>query len=69
MLSTHFKVLASGKPNFMEARIPSPSCFNFDYLHDMLFDYEDKQIIDLLKYGFPLAHDGKTGSKVEPKNH
>ena len=35
----------------------------------MLHDYEDKQVVELLKFGFPLSHDGKHGSKEIPKNH
>ena len=59
----------SKKFNFQQSKILLPSSFNFDYLEHELSHYKDKQIIQFLKYGFPLGHDGSTGSRVVPKNH
>ena len=53
----------------MHARIPLPSKFNFEFIEQKLRGYHDKQIMDLLMYGFPLGHNGHTGSKEVPKNH
>ena len=69
MIQCNLRVCQSGLPNFKGLRIQIPSHFNFDYLSRMLENYDDKQIIDLLQFGFPLSHDGKTGSKLVPKNH
>ena len=59
----------SGIPNYLGCRIKLPSKFNFEYLEKALQNYEGKIIIDMLKYGFPLGHDGKSGSKDVPRNH
>ena len=69
MIRTHNTVVATGVLNFMEARVPLPSKFNFKFLEEELYDYEDKLVIDLLKYGFPLAHNGNTGNTEQPGNH
>ena len=53
----------------MKAKIQIPSNFNFDYLENMLKNYEDREVIQMLRYGFPLSHDGKHGSKQIPRNH
>ena len=59
----------TGVPNFREAKIPLPSPFNFDFITEELHGYPDQQLIDLLKYGFPLGHNGLTGVNKIPKNH
>ena len=69
MINAHFTVKATGVPNFKQARIQIPSKFNFEFLERELHFYHDKEVIDLLKFGFPLAHNGSTGSKLVPKNH
>ena len=58
-----------GKYNFEEKLVKIPSNFNFEYLHRELKDYCDKEVIDLMQYGFPVGHNGKTGSREIPKNH
>ena len=69
MIQAHAKVVETGHPNFLAAKVLLPSRFNFNYLERVLEYYPDKIIIELLKYGFPLAHNGKSGSKSIPKNH
>ena len=59
----------SGLPNYVGARIKLPSPFNFEFLEKHLHDFKDKIVIQFLKYGFPLGHDGKTGSTLVPDNH
>ena len=68
-IEAYFTIKESGKENFRGCRIPVPSCFNFDYLYAECKEYEDRQVVELLRYGFPVGHDGRTGSKVIPKNH
>ena len=69
MVRANKVIRKSGVPNFMGEKILIPSQFNFGYLQEMLEDYHDRQVVELLKYGFPLSHDGKTGSKSLLKNH
>ena len=44
-------------PNFMGARIPVNGQFNIPAWKSYLNEYWDKQIVDLLQYGFPLDFD------------
>ena len=69
MIDAHFEVKRSGLPNFLGCKILLPSQFNFKFIQSALRDYEDTQVIELLKYGFLLDHNGKTGSNNIPKNH
>ena len=69
IIDVNRKVRDSGKPNYLGCRIPIPSNFNFEFLEHQLKGYSDRNIVQFLKFGFPLGHDGKTGSKVTPGNH
>lgn len=58
----------SGKPNAHGLRIQIESNWNFETLSECLQDYKDKEIVDYLKYGWPIGHDGrKTDTKI-PNN-
>ena len=48
------RVRKSGKDNFKGERIQVTNNFGFKYLEQQLEQYEDKLIIQLLKFGFPL---------------
>ena len=54
LIDVHTAIRASGVPNFKGCRIQIPSNFRFQYWEDMLEDYSDRQIIDLLRFGFPI---------------
>ena len=69
MIHTNLLVRESGLPNYKGLCIPIPSCFNFKFPREALKDYHDYEVVDLLKFGFPLSHDGITGAKTVPKNH
>ena len=53
-LQAHEIIKNTGKPNFMAARIPVHSQLNIDRWRAYLANYWDKQLLDLLEYGFPL---------------
>ena len=53
-LQAHKLITATGKPNFLAARIPVHSQLNIDKWHFYLAQYWDAQLLDLLEYGFPL---------------
>ena len=69
MVKANRQVRKSGIPNFLGEKIVMPSNFNFGFIEEKLTNYDDKEVIDLLKFGFPLSHNGKTGSKEIPHNH
>ena len=49
----------SGVPNYLQARIRVPSKFNFQYLETKLANYPNNCLLDYLKFGFPIEHDGR----------
>ena len=57
-LEANCKVRASGVPNYLGERIPVPSCFNFQFLEDKLQPFSNKKLIQYLKFGFPIEHNG-----------
>lgn len=48
-------VMRTGKFNFQEARIPIHTNWNTDLMESLLVDYEDKQVTEFLKYGWPIS--------------
>ena len=47
-------VKKSGKPNFLQARIPIQSQLKVEAWEEALGDYWDRQLLELIKFGFPL---------------
>ena len=69
LLNAHKVVKQAGQYNFQGPRVLLPSSFNFKFLEKHLGDYEDKQIIEFLKYGFPVdCRVGPTDPGI-PNNH
>ena len=68
-IAAYFKVFHSGIPNFRGCRIPIPSKLDFKFLERHLADYHDYQVVNLLKYSFPLGHNRKMGVSMVEKNH
>ena len=44
----------TGKPNFLQARLPVVSQLHIDKWQSLLTDYWDQQLLQLLQFGFPL---------------
>ena len=60
---------ASGSHNFQCCRIPVSS-FNIPLWRELLADYEDVAVVDLLQYGFPLDFDrSRNVSQTDIRNH
>ena len=55
LMQTIFSVRASGKPNYLEARVPVPTHWDPDLLDSLLEDYEEKLVVDFLRYGWPMS--------------
>lgn len=51
-------VYESGMYNFESCRIPVGSKFHIPLWKFLLVDYHDRQIIDLLEFGFPIDFTG-----------
>ena len=52
-IKLHHQVLQGGYPNRWGARIPVQSTWNLELLAGLLTDYDDKEIVQWLKYGWP----------------
>ena len=68
-MEIHNRVKLSGKHNFKGCRLQLPSGFNFQFLYKWLCDYPDKQVIEFLKYSFPVDYLGGRTEGVVPSNH
>ena len=55
LLDTHEQVKQSGKPNYLGCKIRINNRMNIDYMRSLLKNYKDKEICDLLEFGFPLG--------------
>ena len=54
LLRIHETVKRSGLPNIRGCRIPLESKWNVSYLEKELVDYEDKEVAQLCKFGWPI---------------
>ena len=55
ILQIHALIKATGLPNYMQARIPIQSQLNVQVWKDLLNDYCDQQLLQLIEFGFPLG--------------
>ena len=69
LLATHQEVKWSGTFNHLGCKIVLPSNFNFPYIEQELVPYEDHDIIELLKYGFPVDCQVSPINPGLPPNH
>ena len=68
-LEAHAIITATGKPNYMAARIQVASQLKIDNWRLHLSDYWDVQLPDLLQYGYPLDVDRGIGFESTETNH
>ena len=57
IIKLHHQVRSSSNPNYLKCRIPLQTHFNIKNWRKYLSQYWDKQLPDLLEYGFPLDFD------------
>ena len=55
LLKLHEAVKKSGKSNIAGVRIPLESRWNSDYLARELVDYQDKEVAELCRFGWPIS--------------
>ena len=68
-IEMHKIVKNTGKPNFLEARLPVSSQLNVDRWKTLLSDYWDQQLLQLLQFGFPLDFNRCCPLQHEVGNH
>ena len=68
-LLAHKLVRQSGRPNFLGCRIPVDSNLKIKNWRFYLHDFWDKQLVDLLEYGFPLDFDRRAPLMSTEENH
>ena len=57
LIKIHNQVKDSGKYNFQSCQIPVNQKIDTNFMKRMLEGYNDVQVCDLLKYGFPIELD------------
>ena len=65
----HRKVRESNKPNFLGCRVPLKGQLNPAVWRTHLLDYWDKQLPDLIEYGFPIDFDRSCALSSSEDNH
>ena len=65
----HKLIWETGRCNFEDARIEIASNFNFKFLNEQLKNSPHELVSEFLRFGFPLDHNGKTGSDQIPRKH
>ena len=68
-LKLHKRVKESGALNFLKSCIPVRSQLNIEQWQQELQGYWDVQLLDLLRFGFPLDFNRNASLKCEHKNH
>ena len=63
------KVTQSGLPNFKACRVTVNTHWNIQLLHSLLREYDDKEVIDLLQFGFPIERDNEIPLEMGGINH
>ncbi len=68
-LATYMSVRATGRPNYLQARIPLKSNLNIHMWRLLTQGHDDPTLCDMLEYGFPLGFEGTTVPTPTYKNH
>ena len=58
-IKAHKAVRESRLPNYRGCRIPVPTKLNTGYMAERLHDYEDRQVIEFMRYGWPVNYEGE----------
>ena len=70
-VSANRMIFHSGRPNIDQVKWPVDTNWDIGYLNEQLSEYNDHEIIPLLKYGFPIEFDYSKVKydSVPSKNH
>ena len=69
IIAAHSMIRQSNVPNFMGCRIPLKTQLNIEAWQKYLDSYWDEQLIDLLKFGYPLDFDRNRNLTSTLQNH
>ena len=69
LLYIHRRVVNTGTYNYAAARIPLPTKLNIEYLHRNLANYHDNEVVQFLKFGWPINYDKSTLPISKLGNH
>ena len=67
-VNAHYKVKATGEPNFKKAKIKVNSNWKIDEMNELLSDYHDKDIMKYITYGWPLNAKDTAINEEVPEN-
>ena len=67
--SLHNLVNSDGRPNFAGLRIPVPTGLHIRAWEKHLWDYEDKEIIEFLNFGWPITYSKELPPSSYYRNH
>ena len=68
LISLNKKIHKAKLNNYNSLKIPINHFWNLEKFEQLLQNYPDKEIIQFVRYGWPISHNGKTGSHLIPKN-
>ena len=68
-VAANLMVRETGRANVDSTKIRTTSKIKFENLENELIDYHNQEIIDLLKYGFPIECERDTAPPVVHRNH
>jgi len=68
-VKAHSLIQASGVPNFIGVKLPVPTKLHIPEWETRLGEYEDRAMVDLLCYGFPIGYNATELPVSEVKNH
>lgn len=63
------QVRETALPNYLEAKIPVPSALNIPRWREMLTDYHDTNLVDLLELGWPADYTAQKPPTAIYTNH
>ena len=69
IVEAHAKIKQSGLPNFMSLRIPVQTQLKVRSWEKYLYSYWDQQLLDLIRFGFPLDFDRQVVLHSTETNH
>ena len=63
------RVVDSGQHNYEHCKININTTWNIALLESLLTNYHDREIVDMLKYGFPIEHSDTATLEMGDRNH
>ena len=69
LLTIHHKIRSTNNYNFLDAQIQVPSQVKIEAWEAYLKNYWDKQLVQPIRYGFPLSFDNKVNLLSSDVNH